>query len=111
MRANLAMLAVLAGVGLSISDQATADAKNLSCITNDSPTERRVLRDCEKQVPVVMSELPIEIMPPPPPPRPARILRDGGRKGGDAPDHHTEPKGGNSGGGNSGGGTGSGPAN
>ncbi|HEV8392248.1 MAG TPA: hypothetical protein VGQ35_20505 [Dongiaceae bacterium] len=111
MRANLAMLAVLAGVGLSISGQAIADAKNLSCITGDSPVERRVLRDCERvepEKPVVTSELPMKVIPPVPPPPPAPIQHEGGRKAGDGPDHHAEPK---SSGGNSGGGTAGGPAN
>ena len=47
MRTKFAMLAALAGLGLAIAGEAIADADNLSCISDDSPVERRVIRDCE----------------------------------------------------------------
>ena len=47
MRTKCMMLAALAGLGLAIAGEAMADAENLSCISEDSPVERRVIRDCE----------------------------------------------------------------
>jgi hypothetical protein len=47
MRTKCVMLAALAGLGLAIAGEAMADAENLSCISDDSPVERRVIRDCD----------------------------------------------------------------
>jgi hypothetical protein len=104
MRANIVMLAMLAGVGLS--SIGPAEAKNLSCISGISPSERRPLRDCEPQPAeeeiVYVYEMPVE--PPPPPPEPARIKHGEGGKGGGVhghQDHDAPAGGGNSGGPNS----------
>ena len=48
MRTNIVMLAMLAGLGLS-SFGTVAVAKNLSCISGISPSEQRLLRDCEPE--------------------------------------------------------------
>jgi uncharacterized membrane protein YgcG len=71
---NFVMLAVLAGLG--VSGAGAAEAKNLSCITGISPSEQRLLRDCEPTPQVVKEtvyvyEMPVP--PPPPPPEPARM--------------------------------------
>jgi hypothetical protein len=85
MRTNLVMLAALAGLGLSSLHVASAEAKNLSCITGISPGEQRLLRDCEPEpqeiyyVLEVVNEAP---PPPPPPPEPARMKHGEGGKGG-----------------------------
>ena len=47
MRTKFVMLAALAGLGLAIAGEAMADAENLSCISDDSPVERHVIRDCD----------------------------------------------------------------
>jgi hypothetical protein len=81
MRANVVMLAVLTGLSLSIADHAVA--KNLSCISGISPSEQRLLRDCE---PEPVEEEIIYVLqvidPPPPPPEPARIKNGESGKGG-----------------------------
>ena len=75
MRTNFVMLAVLAGLGLSNLGMAQAEAKNLSCITGISPSEQRLLRDCEpepvEEEIVYVYEMPVP--PAPPPPEPARM--------------------------------------
>ena len=75
MRTNIVMLAVLAGLGLSSFGAAQAEAKNLSCISGISPSEQRLLRDCE-QKPQEEEEI-VHVLqvidPPTPPPEPARI--------------------------------------
>jgi hypothetical protein len=98
MRTNLAMLAVLAGVGLSIAAEAVAESKNLSCISEISPNEQRLLRDCEptpeEEIVYVLEVLDL---PPPPPPPPIPIKNGEGGKGGGAHGHdrdHDAPAGG-----------------
>ena len=106
MRANVVLLAVLAGLGLSSFGAVSAEAKNLSCISEISPSEQRLLRDCEpepvEEEIVYVYEVPVE--PPPPPPEPARMKHGEGGKGegvqGDK-DHDAPAGGGNAGGPNS----------
>jgi hypothetical protein len=77
MRANI-VLAMLAGLSLSIAGEAMAEAKNLSCISGLSPNERRLLRDCgPESVPILEVEI-VDDMPPPPPP--TALMHEGGRK-------------------------------
>jgi uncharacterized membrane protein YgcG len=108
----MVMLATLAGLGASLAGEAAADVKNLSCITEDSPIEHRVIRDCGNFQPPVY-EPAVEVVVPPPPPEPAKFVGDRGGKSGERSGRDREPKGGggsqggNSGGGNSGGGAGS----
>jgi hypothetical protein len=105
MRTKFVMLAMLAGLGLSNLCMAQAEAKNLSCITGISPSEQRLLRDCEPE-PVVeeveivyVYEMPV---PPAPPPEPARMKKHGeGGKGEGA--QHDKDHDGPAGGGNAGG--------
>ena len=106
MRTKLAMLAALAGLGLSNLGMAQAEAKNLSCISGISPSEQRLLRDCEpepvEEEIVYVYEVPVE--PPPPPPEPARMKHGEGGKGGGVKgdsDHDAPAGGGNAGGPNS----------
>jgi hypothetical protein len=86
MRANIVMLAVLAGLGTSSFGAASAEAKNLSCISGISPSEQRLLRDCEPEpqelYPVI--EVVNEVPPPPQPPEPAQMKHGEGGKGGGA---------------------------
>ncbi|HKP23469.1 MAG TPA: hypothetical protein VJV39_06360 [Dongiaceae bacterium] len=110
MRTNLVMLAVLAGLGLSNLGMAQAEAKNLSCISGISPSEQRLLRDCEPEPGeeiVLVYKMPVEPpSPPPPPPEPARMKHGESGKGegvkGDK--SHDAPGGGGNGGGSHGGG-------
>jgi hypothetical protein len=100
MRVNLAMLAVLAGVGVSIAAEAVAESKNLSCITDLSPNEQRLLRDCEPAaVETYYLYGPIGAPPPPPPPPPIPTKNGEGGKGGAQrdKDHDSPAGGGNSG--------------
>lgn len=107
MRTNIVMLAVLAGLGLSSFGAAQAEAKNLSCISGISPSEQRLLRDCE-QKPQEEEEI-VHVLqvidPPTPPPEPARMKHGEGGKGGGTKgrdrDHDAPGGGGNGGGSNS----------
>jgi len=109
MRTNVVMLAVLAGLELSSAGAMPAEAKNLSCISGISPSEQRLLRDCEPE-PVeeeIIYVLQVINPPPPPPPEPARIKHGESGKGGGVHgdnDHDAPAGGGDSGGPN-------GPAN
>lgn len=97
MRVNLAMLAVSAGVGLSIAAEAVAESENLSCITDVSPNERRVLRDCEPKPEEELYVIEVLNQPPPPPPPPIPIKNGEGGKGGGTHGHdqdHDAPAGG-----------------
>jgi hypothetical protein len=105
MRTNIVMLAVLAGLGLSSFGAVSAEAKNLSCISGISPSEQRLLRDCEPKPVEEEIVYVLEVLdPPPPPPEPARIKHGEGGKGGgvhgnsdhDAPAGGGEPGGPNS---------------
>jgi len=82
MRTNIVMLAVLAGLGVSSSGAAMAEAKNLSCISGVAPNEQRLIRDCEPKP--VESNIIVVIQPPPPPP-PLLVKhgesKDGGPRG------------------------------
>ena len=105
MRPNIVMLAMLAGLALPSIGTASAEARNLSCISEVSPSEQRLLRDCEpkpeKEEIVYVLEV---IDPPPPPPEPAPIKHGEGGKGGGVhgdQDHDAPAGGGNSGGPNS----------
>ena len=83
MRTNVVMLAVLAGLGLSSFGAVSAEAKNLSCISGISPSEQRLLRDCEPKPVEEEIVYVLEVLdPPPPPPEPARIKHGEGGKGG-----------------------------
>ena len=103
MRTKFVMLAMLAGLWLSNLCMAQAEAKNLSCITGISPSEQRLLRDCEpepvEEEIVYVYEMPVE--PPPPPPEPARMKHGEGGKGEGA--QHDKDHDGPAGGGNAGG--------
>ena len=84
MRTNFVMLAVLASLGLSGFAAMQAEAKNLSCISGISPSEQRLLRDCEpepaEEEVFLVYEMPVP--PAPPPPEPARMKKHGeGGKG------------------------------
>jgi hypothetical protein len=107
MRVTLVMLAALAGIGLSTVDEAFADARNLSCISDGTILERRVIRDCGKDGQPIVEPAP-EVTPPPPPP--ILLMHDGGRKAGDGSNHGREKQGGGSSGG-AGGGTAGAAAN
>ncbi len=99
MRANLIMLAVVAGLSLAMADQAIADPENLSCITEKSTIERHVVRDCDRDGPLANAEAP----PAPEPPLPPSFLKhEGGRKS-DGGGRAGEAKGGGNGGGGGGG--------
>jgi hypothetical protein len=95
MRTNIVMLAVLAGLGLSSGGAVAAD--NLSCISETSPNEQRLLRDCEpKPEEEIYYVLEVLDLPPPPPP-PFPIKNGEGGKGGGAHGHdqdHDAPDGG-----------------
>ena len=97
MRSNLAMLAVLAGVGLSIAAEAVAESKNLSCITDLSPSERRLLRDCGPLAdpPPEPTYTIIQVLPPPPPPIPIKNGEGGKGSGAQRDKDHDAPAGGN----------------
>ena len=104
MRTNIVMLAALAGLGLSGFAATQAEAKNLSCITGISPSEQRLLRDCEPE-PVeeevfLVYEMPVP--PAPPPPEPARMKKHGEGGKGEGAQHDKDPDG-PAGGGNAGG--------
>jgi hypothetical protein len=109
MRTNIVMLAVLAGLGVSNLGAASAEARNLSCISGLSPGEQRLLRDCEPEAVneeiVYVYEMPVPPPPPPPsPPEPARMKHGEGGKGAGAQhdkDHDAPGGGGNAGGANS----------
>ena len=103
MRTNIIMLAALAGLGLSSLGAASAEAKNLSCISGISPSEQRLLRDCEPQPEGEEIIYVLEVIDPPPPPEPARMKHgESGKGGGVKGDKdHDAPGGGNSGGPNS----------
>jgi hypothetical protein len=64
MRTNFVMLAALAGLGISGFAATQAEAKNLSCISGISPSEQRLLRDCEpapvEEEIVYVYEMPVE---------------------------------------------------
>ena len=96
MRSNLAMLAVLAGVGVSIAAEAVAESKNLSCIIELSPNERRELRDCGPlETPTYTAVEEIPIVPPPPPPMLPMKNGEGGKGAGAQRDKdHDGPAGG-----------------
>ena len=105
MRTNIVMLAVMAGLGMSSFGAASAEAKNLSCITGISPGEQRLLRDCEPKPDdeiYYVLEVVNQVPPPPPPPlEPARIKHGEGGKGGGTrgrDNDHDAPAGGNAGG-------------
>ena len=106
MHTKFLMLAMLAGLGLANLGMAQAEAKNLSCITGISPSEQRLLRDCEpepaEEEVFLVYEMPV---PPAPPPEPARMKKHGeGGKGEGAQhdtDHDAPAGGGNAGGPNS----------
>ncbi len=109
MRANFLMLAMLAGLGVSATG--AAEAKNLSCITGISPSEQRLLRDCEPTPQVVeevvlVYEMPVPPPPPPPPAEPARMKHgeSGKEKGSFGRDTNPGGGGGGNGGGSHGGG-------
>jgi hypothetical protein len=104
MRTNMVMLAMLAGLGLSSISAIPAEAKNLSCISGISPSEQRLLRDCEPKSEEEIIYVLQVIDPPPSPPEPARMKhgesgKGGGVKGGK--DHDAPAGGGNAGGSNS----------
>jgi hypothetical protein len=100
---NFVMLALLAGLGLSGLSAAQAEAKNLSCISGISPSEQRLLRDCEPK-PKEEEEIiyVLEVIDPPQPPEPARMKHGEGGKGNGAhgrdKDRDSSAGGGNSGG-------------
>lgn len=83
MRTNMAMLAILAGFGVSIAGEAMAEARNLSCISGLSPNERRLLRDCGPEPQPILEV--VEIVDDVPPPPPTSLMHEGGRKA-DKPD-------------------------
>jgi hypothetical protein len=98
MRANIVMLAVLAGLGLSVPATAKAEAKNLSCISGIAPNEQRLLRDCEpKPEPILYA---IEVLNEVPPPSTPPVARKNGESGkgrgadGNAGRDHDAPNGG-----------------
>ena len=102
MRTNIVMLAALAGLGLSSLGAVSAEAKNLSCITGISPSEQRLLRDCEPKPVEEEIVYVLEVMdpPPPPPPEPARMMKHGESKGGNGANGHDKGHDAPSGGGN-----------
>jgi hypothetical protein len=83
MRTHIAMLAVLAGLGVSSFGTVSAEARNLSCISEISPNEQRLLRDCEPE-PVLSYHAVLEVPdePPPPPPLLPNKNGEGGKGGG-----------------------------
>lgn len=98
MRTNVVMLAVLAGLELSSFGAAPAEAKNLSCISEISPNEQRLLRDCGPEPEEIYYAVEVLIQPPPPPPPPPIPIKNGeGGKGGGTHGHdqdHDAPAGG-----------------
>jgi hypothetical protein len=103
MRANVIILAVLAGLGLSSFGAVSAEAKNLSCITEISPNERRLLRDCEPTPDEEEIVYVIEVMDPPPTPSSTLWMKHGEGGKGRGGDRGRDAPGGGNGGGNSGG--------
>ena len=90
-------LVLLAAIGVSLAHSALADAKNLSCISDESVHARKVLRDCEHVLPeptyIIVYEQPVDD--PNGPPIPVKHGEGRDRHGG---------RGSNSDGGNGGGG-------
>jgi hypothetical protein len=97
MRTTIAMLALLAGPGVSSFGAMPAAAENLSCITGISPGEQRLLRDCEPKPEEEFYVIEVLNQPPPPPPPPISIKNGEGGKGGGTHGHdqdHDAPAGG-----------------
>src|SRR5262245_44169068 len=101
MCAHLVRLVLVAAIGASVAHSALADAKNLSCISDESVHARKVVRDCahehEEPTYTIVYEQPVD---PNGPPIPV--------KHGEGRDHHGG-RGSNSDGGNGGGGNAGGP--
>jgi len=83
MRTNIVMLAALAGLGLS-SFGTVAEAKNLSCISGISPSEQRLLRDCEPEPQEFYTVIEVVNEAPPPSTTPLFMKNGEGSKGGGA---------------------------
>ena len=82
MRKNVVMLAVLAGLGASSFGTVSAEAKNLSCISGISPSEQRLLRDCEPEPQEFYTMIEV-VNEAPPPSTPPLFMKNGeGGKGG-----------------------------
>jgi len=98
MRTYPVRLVLLAAFGVSIAQSALADAKNLSCISDESVHARKVLRDCEHVLPeptyIIVYEQPVDD--PNGPPMPV--------KHGEGHDHHGGRDAGSDGGGGNAGG-------
>ena len=94
----LPLLAVLGALAVEVAvhpAKADDDPANLSCITEKSADQRRVLRDCTKNpVPPEVVVLEPSLTPSDPPPYPAD--RDGGKgnKGRSGDHHDRSPRGG-----------------
>ena len=84
MRTNIVMLAMLTGVGFLSFGTVPAEAKNLSCISGISPSEQRLLRDCEPAPQVFYTVVEV-VNDAPPPSTPPLFMKNGeGGKGGGA---------------------------
>jgi len=84
-------------VALSTAGEAMAEAKNLSCITDLSPNEQRLLRDCGPKPEEIFYVYEMPVAPPPPPSPPLFIKNGEGGKGRGAHGHdqdHDAPAGG-----------------
>ena len=81
MRTNIVMLAMLTGLGLS-SFGTVAVAKNLSCISGISPSEQRLLRDCEPEPQEFYTVIEVVNEAPPPSTPPLFMKTGDGGKGG-----------------------------
>lgn len=95
----LPLLAVLGALSAEIAAHpAKADGEdpaNLSCITENSADQRRVLRDCTKNpVPKEVVVLTPSLTPSDPPPYPADRDSGKGNKGGSGDKHDRSPRGG-----------------
>ena len=84
MRTNIVMLAMLAGLGLS-SFGTVAVAKNLSCISGISPSEQRLLRDCEPEPQEFYTVIEVVNEAPPPSTPPGFTAARGRGQGGPRP--------------------------
>ncbi|HNB27909.1 MAG TPA: hypothetical protein PLR41_13170 [Alphaproteobacteria bacterium] len=94
----LPLLAMLGPLAVEVAvhpAKADDDPANLSCITENSADQRKVLRDCAKDpVPHEVVVLEPSLTPSDPPPYPADRDSGKGNKGGSGNQHDRSPRGG-----------------